>query len=215
MNDWEIIRHSVAIAGCVTDAQTGRPIKKAGVTITTAPLEFWNWLSIRMKAYGSQWAAILERPDRTLTASDGYFHFMDLPEGDYTLNVLLPGAGKRYGEAQGLTTVSRDSLGNIIMSSIDIALPPTTLKGRITKIDDQDSIGQSPVLMAEVRIKGNSEHAFSDNDGYYLLTGLEATDKLAYTVRVSAQGCEIAEQTVLLGSAGMEQTLDFELVPIT
>jgi hypothetical protein len=142
-------------------------------------------------------AAVAERPDRTRTASDGHFHFLDLPDGQYTLTASLPGAGSRYGTAQVEATVSRDAEGNISMVTADIALPPTTIRGRVV---DQDN---NPVGMAEVRVVGSGERTFSNADieapteiqGQYRLTGLEAGKR---TVLVSARGYTTATQTVQL-----------------
>jgi hypothetical protein len=92
------------------------------------------------------------------------------------------------------------------MAAADMALAPTTLKGRIT---DQES---NPVAMAEVRVKGSGERAFSDGQGQYLLTGLEVGQR---TVLVSAPGYQPASQTALLNAAGTVQTLDITLVPST
>jgi Carboxypeptidase regulatory-like domain len=203
---WEIVRHRVAIAGRVTDAQTGRTIGGAQVRITTAPAAFTDGLALRAIQYGAGWTAMAERPDRTRTAPDGHFHFLDLPDGQYTLTASLPGFGSQYGTAEKQAIVSRDAQGNITMAAADMALAPTTLKGRIT---DQEG---NPVAMAEVRVKGSGERTLSDGQGQYLLTALEVGQR---TVLVSAQGYQPASQTALLSPAGTVQTLDMTLVPST
>lgn len=206
MSGWEIVRHAVAITGRVIDGQTARPIGGAQVAITNGPAVFMTWLAARAKQYGAQWPSMKERPDLTRAAADGHFHFMDLPDGQYTLTVSLPGVVTRYGTAQKLVTVSRDAQGHIIIATAEIALPPTTLKGQIA------GQGNNPVAMAEVRVKGSGERGFSNDQGQYVLVALEAGER---TVRVSARGYDAAEQTVLLGSAGTVKTLDFTLVPFT
>jgi Carboxypeptidase regulatory-like domain len=203
---WEIVRHRVAIAGRVTDAQTGRTIGGAQVRITTAPAAFTAWLAMRAIQGGARWVAMVERPDQTRTAADGHFHFLDLPAGQYTLTASLPGLGSRYGTAEKQAMVSRDAQGNITMAAADIALPPTTLKGEIT---DQDG---DRVALVEVRLKGSGERAFSDAQGRYMLAGLEAGQ---HTVLVSAQGYRPASRTVLISPAGTVQTLNAVLVPST
>jgi hypothetical protein len=92
------------------------------------------------------------------------------------------------------------------MATANMALPATTLKGQITK---QDS---TPIVMAEVRVKGSGERTFSDKQGQYRLTGLETGQRI---VLVSAQGFQLASQSVDLSQPGIERTLNFVLVPLT
>lgn len=204
MSEWEIDRHAVAISGRVTDAQTGKAIGGARVEITSAPAAFTAWLALRALPHGSRWATLKERPDRTRTAVDGHFHFMDLPDGDYTLDVTLPDSGSRYGDAQVTATVSRNAEDVILMATANVSLVPTTLKGEITSSDGGDA-----VVMAEVRVQGSGERTFSGGDGSYLLTSLEAGRRL---VSVSAPGYQSVAWQVDIGSAGAVQTLDFVLL---
>ncbi len=203
MSAWEIVRHQVAITGSVTDAQTGKAIDKAQIEITDGPSEFLDFVAARSKQYGTQWESMVERLDRTRTAADGHFHFMDLPDGEYTLTASLPGSGSRYGTAENSATVTRDADGNINRTAVEIPLPPTALKGRITEQGTTD-----PVVMAEVRLKGSGERTFSNSEGRYLLAGLETGER---TVLVSAQGYQPTSQAALFNQAGTEQTLHFVL----
>lgn len=173
--------------------------------ITNAPEEFAKWLNLKSLQYGNQWQAMVERPDRTRTAVDGHFHFLDLPNGEYSLTASLPGAGKRYNTALVSVTVSRQNNDKIIMATADIALPPTTLKGKIS-----DPNGD-PVYLAEVWVNRSTESAYSNQQGQYLLMELEASEKQKRTIMVSAPGYELAAQEVLLSQAGAEKTLDFVL----
>jgi hypothetical protein len=186
----EPTHHQAAIAGSITDVQTGAAIGQARVEITAAPEAFTERLALRAMQFGDRWAAMDERPDRTNTAADGHFYFLDLPDGDYTLSASLPGSGTRYDTVQAQATVSRDSDGNIAMVTVDMALPPTALKGQITDQSSGDA-----VLMAEVRVKGSGERAFSDAGGRYLLAGLEAGER---TVAFSAPGHTPVSRTVQL-----------------
>ena len=204
MVNWEVARHQAAIAGSVTDAQTGQAIGGTQVKITAAPQVFTDWLALQAMQYGDRWSSMSERPDQTRTAPDGHFHFLDLPDGSYTLTAALPGAGSRYSTAQVAVVISRDSQGHINLVSTSLALPPTTLKGLVT------GKGATSVAMAEVRVKGSGERAFTDSDGKYVLAGLEVGKR---TVSVSAQGYQPASQTVTLSAAGVEQSLSFSLVP--
>jgi hypothetical protein len=202
MGSVETIRHQVAIAGQVTDAQTGKVMNGVRVEITAAPAAFTDFLNFRKIQFGQSWETMAERPDRTNTMADGAFRLLDLPDGQYKLTASLPGAGSRYGAADAVVTVTRDAQGKITRAAAQIALPPTTIKGRIT------GQGAGALQMAEVRVKGSGERAFSDAQGQYLLVGVEAG---ARTVLVSAQGFQPAAQSVALNQAGASQTLDVAL----
>jgi hypothetical protein len=203
----EPTRHQVAVAGQVTDKETGRVVSGAQVSISTAPAAFNNWLAIKKLQYGDRWDSMNERPDRTQTASDGYYYFMDLPNGQYQLTASLPGTGSRYGTAQVDITVARDSKGNITMVPAPMAMPPTTIKGKVSrKVSDTEV---KPVVMADIRMKGSGEHAFSNDKGEYRITGLEKGNR---TVQVSAKGLKIASQATSLNQ-GAVKTLDFVLLP--
>ena len=198
----EATRHQVALAGQVTDEQTGRAIRGVRVEITSAPSTFQEWLNERKKQYGDRWDSMNEREDRTRTVPDGHFRFIDLPDGQYTLTVSLPGVGSRYSTAQLVVIVTRDDKGNINMAQADIALPPTTIKGKISEQSAES------VPMAEVRVKGSGERVFSNSKGEYLMAGLEKGKR---TVLVSAQGFKVASQTAQLNT-GAVHTLNFTLL---
>lgn len=202
MNGWEIVRHGVPIYGRVTCAQTDQPISGAWVTITGAPVAFTDWLAICARQYGPQWSTLADRPDRTQTAADGHYHFLNLPDGQYSLIGSMPGSGSRYGQASVNVTVSRDSKGRIIMAAAHIALPPTTLQGQIT------GPAAEPVWLAELRVKGSDERAFSNAQGRYLLAGLEVGTR---TVVISAQGYKPALQTVRFTTSGETKSGNFVL----
>jgi len=156
-----------------------------------------------------------DRPDETRTAADGHFHFMDLPDGVYTLMALLPAAGTRYNQEHVDVTVTRDGEGNLKpMGVADIALRPTTLQGRI--VDPNNA----PVPLAEIRVKGSGERTFSDayedpkgdpqksTKGHYRLTGLEAGQRL---MRVSAQGYQMADDLAVQLVRGETTAMDIQL----
>jgi|SRR5262245_1317126 len=199
----------VAIAGRVTDAQTGRALGGVQVAITAGPPAFTSRLPLQAAQHGSRWDTMATRADRTRTSADGYFHFMDLPTGRYTLTASMPGAGSRYGSANVEATLSRSGAGRdpekIAAAVADIALSPTTLKGRITASD-----AKQPLLLAEVSIQGSGERAFSDAQGNYLLTALEVGTR---TVAISARGYQAVSSTVELRSPGDAQRLDVALLP--
>jgi Carboxypeptidase regulatory-like domain len=194
------IRHQVALAGQVSDAQTGRVIPGARVELTPLSGPFKTRLALQALQYGERWQAMTERADRTHTANDGSFHFLDLPDGRYTLTVSLLGAGTRYGLAQSTVAVSRQG-ERIQRATADIALPPTTLKGQIKNAEG------APVIMAKVQVAGSGESTFSDSQGNYLLTGLQSGQRM---VTVTAQGYELISQGTPLSQAEVK-TLDFTL----
>ena len=192
------IRQQVAIAGRVTDARSHRALAGVLVQITAAPAEFSSSLRIRATQHGDRWDAMVVRPDRTRTASDGHFHFCDLPPGQYTLTASLPGRGSRYGTADAQATVSSTEV-----VTADLALSPTRVEGRVTA-----AAGQTPVLLAQVRVKGSGEQTFTDADGNYVLAGLEGGTR---TVVVSAEGYKSHDATVQLHPAGTVQRIDVAL----
>jgi Carboxypeptidase regulatory-like domain len=149
------------------------------------------------------------RPDQLRTMADGHFHFLDLPGGDYTLEVTLPTAIMRYGKAQAVVSVIRDSGGNITeMGTAEIELPSNAVKGQITKPNPD---GEDPpvigVAMAEIRLKGSRERTFSDGEGNYLLAALEKGER---SLEFSAMGFQAALRTVQLNE-GETVPLDVEL----
>ncbi|HSB70750.1 MAG TPA: carboxypeptidase-like regulatory domain-containing protein [Candidatus Methylomirabilis sp.] len=206
MSEWVVVRHMVAVAGRVLDAQSGKPVGGARVKITAGPSAFTTWLATSARQHETRWAVMEERPDQTRSRGDGHFHFMDLPDGAYTLTATVPESGSRFGEAGGTATVSRNAEGHISPGRVEIHLPPTTVKGLITGQDD------APVVMAEVRMTASGERVFTDGQGRYLLTRLEAG---ARRVEVTARGYQQASRTAGLNEAGAVLILDVSLVPVT
>ena len=204
MTQWEIVRHQVAVTGKVTDLRTSAPLAGVRVEITVAPAAFTVWLAAYARQYGDRWAALAERPDRTNTTVEGRYRFLDLPDGQYTFSASLPAAGSRYGAAQAQVTVTCDSQGRIALAAADMSLPPTTLRGQVT------GQGAGALVLAEVRVQGSGERAFTDAQGRYLLAGLETG---ARHLAVSARGFATATRTVTLSPAGVESVSDFALVP--
>ena len=198
----EEVRHLVAIAGRATDAATGQPLAAAQVAITAAPQAFTDRLTLAALAAGAGWAALAERPDRTLTRADGSFYFVDLPDGAYQLSAGLLAAGARFGSAGVAATVARDAQGGLKPALVALALPPTQVSGTVQGPD------QKPVLLAEVRMVGSGERALSDATGAYRLLAVEPG---ARTVEATAPGCRPLRQTVELAQPGSASTLAFVL----
>jgi CarboxypepD_reg-like domain/Carboxypeptidase regulatory-like domain len=202
-NDWDIVRHRVAIAGSVLDAGTGKPIRDAQVVITAMPAAFKKKLEVAALPYGNRWNSMLERPDKTRTRPDGLFYFLDLPDGKYSLSVSIPSYGSRYGKTEQSATVSRDAGGDAKMPFLRCALPPTLVKGKIT-----GSGHKTGVVLARVRVKGSGERAFTDALGQYTVAGIEPGKR---TLLVSAQGYRTESQVFTLAEPGASQTLNFTL----
>ncbi|BAY29267.1 hypothetical protein NIES2107_11080 [Nostoc carneum NIES-2107] len=202
-------RHQVAIAGQVSDEKTGRTIPGATVEIIKMPDKFSNKLEVLKKLYGSEWEDFPKRPDQTTTTIDGYFYFLDLPEGIYKLSASLPSAGTRYqqrGESQELNILKNQGSDQdkVAMVKADMTLAPTGIEGYVTA----DS---APLVMAKVWLEGSSEFTFSDSKGYYLLTQLEASN-IERTVQVATQGYELAApKKVKLVQGEIIQNLDLVL----
>jgi hypothetical protein len=213
---WELVRHQVAIAGRLADAGTGKPVGGATVFITEMPAAFRSLIEARARQHGHAWTAMIERPDRARTAADGIFYFLDLPDGDYTLNASLSSMAKRYGTVQTKATVSHDANGDYKLAFLELALQPTTVRGKISGAGQKTGI-----VMAEVRMKGSGERAFSDVQGQYVLAGVEPIELkkpgargviTKRTVQVFAQGYRPASKQVAINKAGALETLNFELV---
>ncbi len=195
MISWLVARHRVAIAGHVTDAQTGKAILGAEVAMIEMPAAFKQKL---------QHAAATGLLDKARTRHDGLFYFLDLPDGKYTLEVSVPGSGKRYGSVQQKTKVSRDEKGDTKVDYVNFALQPTAVTGKITGAGNKGG-----VLMAQVQVRGSGERTFSDADGRYALAGIEPGKR---TVQVRAQGYRPAAEAVFIAAPGESKTLDFDLV---
>lgn len=196
----QVIRHQVAIAGQITNAQTKKAIAKVEVNITKAPQAFTDWLKLKSLQHGDR------SPYLTRTAFDGYFNFWNLPEGEYTLTASLPNASRRYGTAMITVTVPSNVKGKIIMTAADMELPTTVLKGNISNQNGE------PVVMAEVRVKGNTENTFSNDKGQYSLIGLQSSE-IKRIVIVSAQGYQPTSKSVVIShpSTDLQPPLNFVL----
>lgn len=198
--------HQLRVTGVVLNACTRAPVAQARVSVTGAPDSFSQRLSLKALQQGSRWESLEERPDRTRTAPDGTFFFMDLPAGDYTFSATLPQAGQRAGDISGAVTVVTSATRPV---ALELLLPPTALLGTVTTIgvDGQDS----PVALARLRLDGSGEQVFSDADGQFLLDGIEPGER---TLRITAQGFEASSQTVTL-DRGEAHSLTVQLTVLT
>lgn len=104
------IDHQVAIGGRVRLA-SGSPAPSAIVELIGMPAE-WQKRTAALGRAGSQ------GPDQTTTAANGSFYFLDLPDGQYTLN-LPDQTGKN-----AIANVSRDAAGRIAMAWVELTWVP-------------------------------------------------------------------------------------------
>ncbi len=128
MANWESLRRQIAICGQVTAVSGSAPIPNARVQLTAAPVAFQRKARAYAKLHGSAWETLSERVDRTLTAADGAYYFLDLPDGDYTITAYLSERLPTYDYAESSATVSRTADGTIQAATVDVALPDYTGK---------------------------------------------------------------------------------------
>lgn len=204
-----VSNQKIAIAGRVLEAETEKIISGAIVKIIEMPETFKDILSRKALQYGSQWEKMFERLDRKITASDGYFHFVNLPSGEYILEASLPTGGSGYNVVTKKVRVS-DSIDGIIPTTMaDIVLLPTGIKGIITDADEPSR----KILNAKIQIQGSRESTFSDQKGNYRLLGLESSKSGERTVNliVSAIGYQQAFQSVVIKQGEVISNQDFSL----
>ena len=176
--EWQTFRRRAVIAGRVLEAGTGRPLSGARVEIASGP--------------------------RATASADGFYRFLSLPPGEYTLTASLPDAGSRYGTRAETVTLADDGQGNAVLETIDLELPATTIQGKVKDASNE------AVRMAEVRVQGSNESAWSDAQGNYVLSGVEAGSR---RISVYARGFQKVSETVTLGQPGTVVTRDVTLSP--
>lgn len=166
------LRHQVAIAGQVSDKETGEIISNAIVEITAMPEKFKTLRSLQALQYGEAWERLIKRCDRAITAADGFFYFTDLPPGTYTLTASLPGAATRYKIDQATVTfppTSKTKTANSPKFALaNLFLSPSGIRGKVT---DANNIAMGKVT---VKILGSGESTVTTDKGGYELMGLEA-----------------------------------------
>jgi hypothetical protein len=175
------IRHQVAIAGRVTCSHTQEMLPSAVLTVSGNGIK-----------------------RNASPAPDGLYYFLDLPDGEYLVEASALNGKGRYGAASGNAHVSRtpDEQGErIVPAIVDLVLRQTTVKGRVMA-------NKSPVVLAQVRVKGSGEAALTDSQGQYLLAGIE---KGARTIQVFSQNYAPAEKAVKLQTPGSVVELNFTL----
>jgi hypothetical protein len=202
MDDSLLTSHRVAIAGWVLDGATRKPIAGASVAITEMPAALEQRLAVARSAYVN-WDQMTERPDKRRTRKDGLFYFLDLPEGGYTVTAVLPKPDGRHGVGQVECQVTRNEKGKPKVAFVTLTVPATSVNGKIVGSGHKNGIA-----MAQVRVKGSGERAFTDAQGQYAVNGLEAGNRV---LTVSAQGYQPASESVILSKPGASKTINFSL----
>jgi hypothetical protein len=96
------IRHFAAIAGSVTDRDTGKPVAGALVEIVSLP-------------DAARDALPFTQPVRTTTGPDGHYHFLDLPDGSYELSVTAAGREETRMQAKVQRSPAKSTKPQIAM----------------------------------------------------------------------------------------------------
>lgn len=203
MPTFETVRLQVALLGRVTDARTGAPLPGARVEIQSGPAAWTRAQQFLAVAHGPGFQALPQRPGRTVTGADGAWHLADLPPGAYMLAFSLPAEGARWGTATAGAQVQPRQGGGVVPATVDAALPPTRLEGRVTRP------GGDPVAAAEVSLRGSTERTRTGTDGRWTLAAVEPG---ARQVRIAARGFLLATRDVTLAT-GAAQTVDVQLAP--
>jgi hypothetical protein len=159
------IRHVVSIAGAVQDRATRTRIGGARVEITEGPPAFQAMLAAQ--AADPAWQHRQERPDRTVSQSDGIFIFVDLPSGPHRLRVSAPEMGSRYGavEVGPIEVQAVPAEGPFSAARADVDLPPTRIRGVVT-----DAVTGRAIPAARVRLLGDTTVVKTGDDGAYDLS---------------------------------------------
>jgi hypothetical protein len=162
--------HQVAIAGQVSDKETGLTIGNAIVEITAMPENFKTKRSLQALQYGSDWEGLTKRCDRTITAADGFFYFVDLPPGSYTLTAFLPGAATRYKPAKNTVKFppQQKTPSSPKFALANLMLSPSGIRGKVTDSNNM-AIGK-----VTIKILGSGESTVTTENGGYQFVGLEA-----------------------------------------
>jgi hypothetical protein len=213
---WTVARHRVAIAGLVVDGVTGKPIVGAHVEIVGKPAAYDAKLALLADSLGDA-GREMERPDTAQTRSDGLFYFLDLPEGRYKVVAFLLKEGiraknvfrmkrdreddpyelkgnKRYGQLQQEIAVSyKEGFGKLVF----FKLQPTGVTGRVI-----GAANKAAVLLAEVRVQGSGERAFTDAQGQYTVAGVQPNQHAKRRLLVNARGYRAVHLEVMIDEPG-------------
>jgi hypothetical protein len=212
MTGWNTLpqtTHRAAIAGKVVDAETRQPVSGVDVALTAMPAALKKRLELQALQHGAAWERLAGRPDRTRTAEDGCFRFVDLPKGAYTLAFTLAGGKHRYGTLKQEFQVKTDAKGQLQPTLAEVLLPPTGVKGQV-----QGLVQGTPTALplALIRVQSSGERTYGDAQGRFYLTGLETGPRL---LQLSAEGFRSATAPALISEGTITQLAPIVLEPAT
>lgn len=177
----DLPKHQVAIAGRVTDVLSTKPVASALVLITESPVAFQRRVEL------SGW------PNTAITAEDGCFHFDDLPDGAYKVQVSGP-KGSYYGDAHGDFTVQRNAQGNINALIKPIALSPTGVSGLVKS----NSQGNEALPLACIRVEDDEIVAYSGLNGQFMIRGIQPGPR-RLSISASGYATIVVQAPITLG----------------
>jgi hypothetical protein len=169
------ISHRATVIGMVTDEHTRQPI---------------GGVEVELQGSGLHTMRAFSRPD-------GLFAFFDVPEGSYAAAARWPEGLSRYGVAIGDVRVDAGALRK--PATVNLALRPTLLRGRIVDPDGQG------VPVAFVRLRNGADRCYTNEAGEYVLAGIESGER---ELLISARGYDATAKLVKLAEAGAQRTLD-------
>jgi len=172
------ITHRAALVGRTLDKRTLTPLDGVVVTITSGPA---SWTARVVALQQGQPAA---RPDQKIADASGFFRWLDLPAGAYTLSASL--SGTRYAAATGSLALVSTAVG-----TLELQLAPTAVTGIV-----KAGAPAAPLAMARVRFADSDDVGYTAADGSYTLSSIEVGTSRA--LEVSAQNFITTTQAVTL-----------------
>ena len=125
------------------------------------------------------------------TDPDGFYFFVNLPVGSYTLEAYAPALYGRYGSITAMNVVvAVDAAGRPVLDTrANLTLSPTRLSGRVCRADGS-GVARSQIWLRAVNLK-----TIANSLGEYAFSAIQAGTQTAH---VTAPGFSLLEQRVEL-----------------